>query len=560
MSGSRAILLKLSVQDADLVLQTLRNVGSQGEAALARLDAAAQRAAGTGGGSAGGGIAGLRGQLANVGFQVQDFAVQVQGGTSALTALSQQGSQLLGAFGPSGAIAGAVLTVGLLASRLLDLGKASETAAVAERNHAAAIDGSREIYEDAISRSERLARARIAERQATLEARLTEERTALARVNALSDDLLRGLNSPRPYGDGLAARARDRQDASTMALLRERAVDAERISGRIAELNVELERLRIIGQSSHPGEQYGPPAPSASDLRARDPSRSGGTSASPAGQLEDTMARIRAEVEQQRTQERRRFDDMVASVDPATQALRRYEEQQRQINEAMQHGLITEDEYRSAVDRTTEAYNRNIKQINERAAQSDGVARQLGLTFSSAFEDAIVKGEKFSKVLQGIAQDIARLILRKSITEPISNSITSALSGGSGGDGNFLTTALSAIRSILPFEGGGIMTSAGPLPLHRYAGGGIADRPQLALFGEGRKPEAYVPLPDGRTIPVRMQGNSGTVVNFSLNIDARNSTPDAVARLEQQLPQRIRAVVEDAFRRGGSLSRAARNA
>ncbi len=50
------------------------------------------------------------------------------------------------------------------------------------------------------------------------------------------------------------------------------------------------------------------------------------------------------------------------------------------------------------------------------------------------------------------------------------------------------------------------MTSAGPLPLHRYATGGIAISPQVALFGEGRGPEAFVPLPDGRSIPVQMRG------------------------------------------------------
>ncbi|MEH6391115.1 MAG: hypothetical protein V7763_05620 [Sulfitobacter sp.] len=46
------------------------------------------------------------------GYQVGDFAVQVQGGTSALTAFTQQGSQLLGIFGPWGAVMGAVLAVG----------------------------------------------------------------------------------------------------------------------------------------------------------------------------------------------------------------------------------------------------------------------------------------------------------------------------------------------------------------------------------------------------------------------------------------------------------------
>ena len=52
---------------------------------------------------------------------------------------------------------------------------------------------------------------------------------------------------------------------------------------------------------------------------------------------------------------------------------------------------------------------------------------------------------------------------------------------------------------------GNIMTDRGPLPLKKYAMGGIARSPQLSIFGEGRTPEAYVPLPDGRTIPVTIK-------------------------------------------------------
>lgn len=49
--------------------------------------------------------------LQQSGYQIQDFVVQVQGGQSALVALSQQGSQLISVFGAGGAIAGALLTV-----------------------------------------------------------------------------------------------------------------------------------------------------------------------------------------------------------------------------------------------------------------------------------------------------------------------------------------------------------------------------------------------------------------------------------------------------------------
>ncbi|MEH4145186.1 hypothetical protein POY08_26615 [Klebsiella pneumoniae] len=55
---------------------------------------------------------GLKGGVQQAGYQIQDFIVQVQGGQSALVALSQQGSQLLGVFGTGGAVAGALLTLG----------------------------------------------------------------------------------------------------------------------------------------------------------------------------------------------------------------------------------------------------------------------------------------------------------------------------------------------------------------------------------------------------------------------------------------------------------------
>lgn len=62
---------------------------------------------------------GRMGQIAGqAGFQIQDFAVQVGAGTSALTAFSQQAPQLLGVFGPGGAIAGAIVAIGAVAAKV----------------------------------------------------------------------------------------------------------------------------------------------------------------------------------------------------------------------------------------------------------------------------------------------------------------------------------------------------------------------------------------------------------------------------------------------------------
>jgi hypothetical protein len=52
-----------------------------------------------------------RGGVQNAGYQVADFAVQVQGGTSAIVAFGQQAPQLLGMFGAVGSVAGAVVAI-----------------------------------------------------------------------------------------------------------------------------------------------------------------------------------------------------------------------------------------------------------------------------------------------------------------------------------------------------------------------------------------------------------------------------------------------------------------
>ncbi len=79
--------------------------------------------------------------------------------------------------------------------------------------------------------------------------------------------------------------------------------------------------------------------------------------------------------------------------------------------------------------------------------------------------------------------------------------------------------------SLLSFEKGGIMGPQGRVPLTKFADGGIASSPQLALFGEGSVPEAFVPVPSGR-IPVEMRGQTGgTVQNITVTMNI--TTPDA---------------------------------
>ena len=101
---------------------------------------------------------------------------------------------------------------------------------------------------------------------------------------------------------------------------------------------------------------------------------------------------------------------------------------------------------------------------------------------------------------------------------------------------------------IRAFANGGVM---GGLPIHQYAEGGIARTPQLAVFGEGRGAEAFVPLPDGKSIPVKMDGGAQTV-NVALTVSSLDPSTAADVVLAQM--PKIRRELTSALREGTDRS------
>lgn len=263
-------------------------------------------------------------------------------------------------------------------------------------------------------------------------------------------------------------------------------------------------------------------------------------------------------MEKLRKKEDDRFQAIALSLDPYAAALKRQADALETLaaaetayaNSDGERGLSPE---RAAKLRTA-ANDNYTKEIEKLDKKTDDTARTFDHFFAratSGFEDAIVKGKSFGDVLKGLEQDVARLIIRLTIMDPLAKAASSAFqsSGGFGGIfssiGNWFSSGTEQARPSPDFVGpmpadsgilsnfwpkfamGGIMSSAGPLPLNRYAGGGIADRPQLAMFGEGSMPEAYVPLPDGRRIPVAMQGGGGMVINHHITVNVANSNTSA---------------------------------
>lgn len=136
-----------------------------------------------------------------------------------------------------------------------------------------------------------------------------------------------------------------------------------------------------------------------------------------------------------------------------------------------------------------------------------------------------------------------------------------AASGVTSGTGVGMGLGQTAVGASSVFANGGIMSSMGSLPLNAYANGGVANSPQLALFGEGRMNEAYVPLPDGRSIPVSFSGenvggsNAGggqtfapVTISIVINKDGgetQRESGDGDAQQAKDLSNRIKTVVRE---------------
>jgi hypothetical protein len=182
-------------------------------------------------------------------------------------------------------------------------------------------------------------------------------------------------------------------------------------------------------------------------------------------------------------------------------------DQEAKIKAAQQEGLkalfeTIDLEQEQAIERGQELLDAEAEALKRNA----DLARDLGFTFESAFENAVLEGEKLQKVLQGIAKDIARIVLRRTITQPIAEGISGYLATSGRAEGG-------PVRSGRPY-----------------------------IVGE-EGPELFVPGQSGSIIP---NGAAGvTIKNGDINISGSGVTMMEVrAALEAQHRRTVATVQE----------------
>lgn len=227
--------------------------------------------------------------------------------------------------------------------------------------------------------------------------------------------------------------------------------------------------------------------------------------------------------------------------------------QQQLLNEAKRQGI--------------ELTPGRLAEIDAIASENAALTQQLSIMNDIKAESAdalkgfisdMREGKSASEALANSLDKIAD----KLVDMAVDGLVTSAL-GGLGGGGGLLGSLFGGgySGSVTPFANGGIAARG----MRRFAGGGVSNR--AAIFGEAG-PEAAVPLPDGRRIPVELRmpdipkasggGSSAPVVNFAPVFNVQGGEQGAAALKSDVMPQLRKMVQEqivDTFNRNPRFAR-----
>lgn len=253
-------------------------------------------------------------------------------------------------------------------------------------------------------------------------------------------------------------------------------------------------------------------------------------------------------------QQIKQFQDETAKIGLTAGVLQKLVFMQQAYNDAKAKGIELSPENIAALNAEGDAIAKAAQSSHD-AAVAINRDIQASDDLRQGLEDVGAAGldgfKSMASAAGGFAKQIAELILRLYVLKP---ALESALGQPGTSSGGLVAGVFSAAKTLFGFADGGVMTPSGPRRLRRYASGGTSN--SAAIFGEAG-PEAAVPLPDGRSIPVNLRipdvpkaAKNGAVVY--LNIDARGAQMGVSDQIEAKLKSAIPAILAAADRQSAS--------
>jgi len=437
-------------------------------------------------------------RIQNAGFQVGDFAVQIASGQNPLRAFIQQGTQLISMFGPWGAIIGAAgAVIGALATSFTGLEESTKKATAAEEAHTKALEHSRDLYKAIRGEVEQTTQMRVAELRTTVEQAEAELRAVQARAAGTPQFL-----SPRMTTAGGKVIA-----ATPNPAFKQAQADVQQalayVQQQRAILDAALDDYDARIQKSFSVK------PAESAVVA------GATAAT--NQIKATTAAVKEQT--------KAAEDLDTTLNGLLANMGLLAPSEAQIELSFEQGKISADEYRKAINAVDAAHDEvkksaPVQVVQATAEAADGATKyfrgwsnavsELGGTFTSAFEEAVLGGAKLSTVLKGVEQDLLRIALRMGESALLTGLFGEGGFGSGGGLlGPLIKGAGSWLASLIggaSYTPGTVNTSTGMFG--HLAGGGDAYAGKMYRVNENGE-EFFKPDVDGTVMPLGMGGATG---------------------------------------------------
>tara|TARA_R110001592_G_scaffold21688_1_gene87176 strand:- start:16412 stop:18187 length:1776 start_codon:yes stop_codon:yes gene_type:complete len=473
--------------------------------------------------------------MQQVGYQVQDFAVQVQGGTSAMVALGQQGSQLLGIFGPAGAIAGAILAVGTgLVGAFMASKKAGDESITTAKMYKDAMKESTEAVRSLKDENYMLANSY----KSVSVAKLTQALNQIKQEKAEKEDFnKKKIADNRRQGQGAGLFKADLGDTK-MSFFGDTYDEA------IAKLESQIKKTQDLFDKNL---ELTLKKKTAEDLVKQNEEQDKFLVKLDRQLLNTINLESRKGAELLAAKQINEMRDFEVSLLEMGLKVGEQKYIQAVLTKELEQESIARAFYKLQIEKEAEeakkiqqkkqlerfkALQKEAKKLNKITSESEQIGKAIANSFDSAMT-SMVDGTKsvkdaFKSMTVAIIKDLYKIFIVKKIT----GMITSAFDGGD--------AALSG-----PQHGGG------------RANGGPVQGGRSYTVGE-RGPETFTPAMSGTITP--NSGGSGGGTTIVQNINVSTGVQQTVrAEIRQMMPQiadSAKGAVLDAKRRGGSYGRA----
>ncbi|WP_275788563.1 D-alanyl-D-alanine carboxypeptidase family protein [Pararhizobium gei] len=237
---------------------------------------------------------------------------------------------------------------------------------------------------------------------------------------------------------------------------------------------------------------------------------------------DDIMAKAREFIAEQSLEGR--------ALDMTKAAAARLRYEQELLNEAKSAGITLSppqiDSLKALAAEMAAAEAQTVRLAERQQELKDAAAEfgAIGKSVAKGFVQDLMQGASAADALKGaltrLAESLADRLLDRVFDDMFAG--LASMGGGGGGIGGWLANMFSG--AFVPNGAQATWAAGGGIGM--FAKGGISDRP--AIFGEAG-PEAAVPLPDGRRIPVQldMRGGMGQPQQRAVNrqINVYNAPP-----------------------------------